>query len=315
MMTESVHSFLALSNTKDNGTVDLEYSVYHHQQDAATVAGGGVGLFTVSDNCRKPANDFESVAVKSPLYTPPFNSSSSAMKRDPGGIGFIDDVGGSVNGLMSCTESLGFESSDERRVEDQIENLNDIEELCSRKESKVCSKWKREHVKREVKKFPPPLSSLNQNGKPTFFLRPVRKDGKLELKEVRIGRPEMLRTSRQDGRLRLHLIWNEEENIEEQSDEEVEEEEVVKQERTPEIQEDVQEIVEKEMEKENNEEEKIEGKAEGRVEGWQIPASPGGGEGFWKCHEQVSHHQNHHQHGHPHHHDLHVWRQHCVTIR
>nr|XP_009787499.1 PREDICTED: uncharacterized protein LOC104235435 [Nicotiana sylvestris] len=68
------------------------------------------------------------------------------------------------------------------------------------------------------KKFLPPLSSLNQDGKPNFFMRAVRKDGRLELTEVNIGRPETLLAFGQDGRLRLHLIHDEEEETEEENE-------------------------------------------------------------------------------------------------
>ncbi|KAK2967981.1 hypothetical protein RJ640_015426 [Escallonia rubra] len=132
---------------------------------------------------------------------------------------------------MSCTESLGFESSDKRRVDDEvmIESIltnkdTNADGFCaSRKRSKRSNRAEeKEAVK--AKKFPPPLSSLNHNGKPNFFLRPVRKDGRLELTEVKILRPEILRASRQDGRLRMHLIHREEETVEEENEEETVEE-------------------------------------------------------------------------------------------
>lgn len=209
-----------------------------------------------------------------------------------GGTSFIDDVGGNyVDGLMSCTESLGFESSDERRaVEDRIihESLNRIdEELCSRKAKKEEVK-----IKKEVK-FPPPLSSLGQDGRPTFFLRPVRGDGRLMLTEVKIVRPEILRASRQDGRLKLHLVQDFEDETEE-DDVDDDEEEIQMQDNEAYIQ-------EEEETKENLTNEELVGENE---EGWQFSGTTtsGGGDGLRRCHEQVSHHQ-------------HVWRQHCLTIR
>ncbi|CAI9102324.1 OLC1v1000572C1 [Oldenlandia corymbosa var. corymbosa] len=258
--------------------------------------------------------------IKSILFSPvpPLHQFTDTMtKRDPGGIGFIDDVGGSVNGLMSCTESLGFESSDERRVDDEIGilDLNYEKEFLSN-----CSsgnlRLKREHVKREVKNFPPPLSSLDQNGKPTFFLRPVRRDGKLELQEVKINRPEVLCASREDGRLRLHFVSNEDEQFDDQEEEEFEEEEVIVGESDEEEEE---ETIEEDGYIEDEEAELV----EERAEGWRIPVNQhgdGGSDGgFLRCHEMVSHHQirrhqHHHHHGH-HHHDMHVWSRHCVTIR
>ncbi|KAF5746985.1 protein FANTASTIC FOUR 1 [Tripterygium wilfordii] len=108
--------------------------------------------------------------------------------------------------------------------------------------SSLALKWRRRRRrllerKREQKKFPPPLSSLCENGQPSFFLRPVRKDGRLELTEVRIDRPSVFHAYREDGRLRLHIVSDinihdddveeEEEMMEEEEEEEVKEEEQV----------------------------------------------------------------------------------------
>ncbi|KAG6722847.1 hypothetical protein I3842_03G180800 [Carya illinoinensis] len=80
----------------------------------------------------------------------------------------------------------------------------------------------------EVKKFPLPLSSLSLNGQWNFFLRVVRKGRWLELIEVRINRIKILQGSREDGRLRLHLIRdNDIQDLVEEEEEEEEEENVV----------------------------------------------------------------------------------------
>lgn len=118
--------------------------------------------------------------------------------------------------MMSSTEKLGSESSDERNVEDGH---------CLRIESSRRAKG------RKIKKFPPPLSSFNRNSQPSFFLRSVRTDGRLVLTAVRNDRPEILVVSRQNGRLRLHLIREEEKEtqilpqVEEEEEEEEEKEE------------------------------------------------------------------------------------------
>ncbi|KAI9124170.1 hypothetical protein K1719_005470 [Acacia pycnantha] len=90
--------------------------------------------------------------------------------------------------------------------------------------AEICRRTTSYRVKKEARSFPPPLSSLNLNGQPSFFLRLVRKDDTLTLTEVRIHRPEILRAWRHDGRLILHLIP--EDNFEEDDGEE--EEEIVK---------------------------------------------------------------------------------------
>ncbi|XP_045796544.1 protein FANTASTIC FOUR 1-like [Trifolium pratense] len=129
-----------------------------------------------------------------------------------------------------CTESLGFESCDERRInDDDGMNVN-----CDENENDEI--WRRKMMMKKaesrgnwMRSFPPPLTSLNRNGKPSFYLRPVRKDGRLELTEVRIHRPDILHASRHDGRLTLHLIpdpdQEEEDDEEDEQQEELEEEE------------------------------------------------------------------------------------------
>ncbi|GFY94840.1 hypothetical protein Acr_10g0002250 [Actinidia rufa] len=156
----------------------------HHSRNIPSPATG-LASVTSSDNTRKSANVVESAAIKpTPSTTeaaaakqPPF---AAARRKDPGGIGFLDEVGGSVDGLTSCTESLGFESSDERLTGEETSSRT-----TSKKRRRVA-----EYKADEAKTFPPPLSSLSRNGKPTFFLRPVRRDGRLELTEVKIDRQE-----------------------------------------------------------------------------------------------------------------------------
>lgn len=227
-------------------------------------------MITATSDSHKTPNVLESAYLLNRPSSP--SPPPTTKKKDPGGIGFIDEVGGGVDGLMSCTESLGFESCDERRVDDEI-----IQICCARSRSE-SSNWKRDcgRRRREMKEFPPPLTSLNHNGQPCFFLRPVRRDGRLELTEVRIERPEILRASREDGRLRLHLVRDE------TLDDLTEEDEIAENE----------EIVEEEEEEEEME----------RREEWRYAVA---GEGM-RCHEAVAHHRQHHR-------DLAVWSRHCVT--
>ncbi|CAK7340798.1 unnamed protein product [Dovyalis caffra] len=296
---KSVHSFLALTNhhpmsvsIDGNCNFDAEKPSCKCQ-GVCSSPPGGLGLVTATTS--ETPNILESTTVKtsSPSTTPPSSppppssSIASIFKKDPGGIGFLDDIGGGVDGLMSCTESLGFESCDERRVDDEIE-------LCSRERTTITKfKWRKVGEKKETKKFPPPISSLNQNGQPNFFLKSVRKDGRLELTEVRIDRHEILRASRQDGRLRLHLIADEESEVDE---EECELE---------------QEFLEEEKEGEKEEEKVKENNEEESVGEWGLRVN---GEGLRiRCHELVAHH--HDYHGHRHHHHNNVWSQQCVPTR
>ena len=303
---KSVHSFLDLTNHPNISVSSIgaaEKPSCKCQGVCSSPSGSGLGLITTTtcESVHKTPNILESTTIKSstPLTTPPSSpppppppSIASIFKKGPSGIGFLDDIGGGVNGLMSCTESLGFESSDERRFDDD-------NELCSREIPTINKvKWREFGEKKEAKKFPPPLSSLNHNGQPSFFLKPVRKDGRLELTEVRIDRHEILRASRQDGRLRLHLVEDEEfPVVEEEYEPEQEQEEYLEEEKEGELEEEEMVV------KENNEEESA-GELGFRVnkEGLRI-----------RCHELVVDHHNDYHH---HHHSSNLWsQQYCVPTR
>ncbi|XP_050220826.1 protein FANTASTIC FOUR 1 [Mercurialis annua] len=335
---KSVHSFLGLTISPMNNSFDI----LDHSKPLKT---SGLGLITATDihTSKSPPNVLESTTFKSPSPSPPSPppppppAAPPLFKKDPGGVGFIDYVGG------GCTESLGFESCDERRVDDESD------ELCSRTSTtattRVTNNWRKNNIRerKEVKKFPPPLSSLNHNGQPSFYLRPVRKNGRLELTEVRIDRPEILRASREDGRLRLHLIRDDDEEedndcikeIQEQEcehqenqelidiqEEEVQENQEMEDEQEEEVQENQEEEVQENQEMEHEQEEEVQENddEEEEIAGeWRFPVT---GEGFRRCHELGAHHHrnDYHHHHHPHqhhhhHHNMHVWRQHCVTTR
>ncbi|KAK8605176.1 hypothetical protein V6N13_082628 [Hibiscus sabdariffa] len=153
------------------------------------------------------ANDIKPVLT--PTSPPPLPKT-----KDPGGrIGF-----------MPCTESLGFERIEERRVNDISEHHHRMAEFCE----KERGRWRLNKSKKK-KKFPPPLSSLNENGRPCFYLKPVRKNGGLELIKVKIQRSEILRAIRENGRLRLYLLRSHQDDVvpskinEEKGEEKVEE--------------------------------------------------------------------------------------------
>ncbi|XP_060169062.1 transcription initiation factor TFIID subunit 7-like [Lycium barbarum] len=291
---KKVHPFICLPNSKHNGT-EIDFSLPRPDIFTAASIGGDTPM------------------------TPP----AAVEKKDPGGFGFLDEVGGTVDGLMSCTETLGFESSDERSVDDQIEdNHHEIDlfptrnsyygtnNMASTNNSRSSQRGNLEK-KEKTKKFPPPLSSLSQDGKPNFFLRAVRKDGRLELTEVKIGWQKTLLASRQDGRLRLHLIPNEKEEEEEEENEDfpvetekhLNDEEIETVEENEHLDDDgVIETIE-----ENDDEIIDDDDEEEKVEEWKFPmTSSASGDAHRRCYG------GHHGHRHN---NLHVWRQRCVTTR
>ncbi|XP_021898696.1 protein FANTASTIC FOUR 1 [Carica papaya] len=324
---KSVHSFLGLT------AATAKPADYDYGGEPPCKCGLGIITAPSSSDAYRGPNIIESSLIKIPMPaekrlesteppTAPFPAVESLLSRkDLGDFGFIDEVGGGVDGLMSCTESLGFESYDERRVDEDC-RIDIMAAGAASSSSSLSSsrrkQWRedRQRSKREPKKFPPPLSSLNDNGQPNFFLRPVRKDGRLELTEVRIHRPEILRASRQDGRLRLHLITDEEQG---QEDVDVSEEEEIYEEAEQELM-----GFERQEEEEEDEDEEELVEEEEEEEEWRLGSaavSSGSGDGMRiRCHDVavVNHHHDHHHHHYQHdghHHNLHVWSQHCVTTR
>ncbi|XP_042476873.1 protein FANTASTIC FOUR 1-like [Macadamia integrifolia] len=183
---KTVHSLLSLSQS----TSTSDYPSHHHHHCRHIPSISGCFCLIAGDTPKNPnVVVLESATIK-PTSTP------VACKKDS--TTFVS------NG--SCTESLGFESSDYLMEESLKE-----EELWWSKSTSVRSRWKTtvEKIRTQETNFPPPLPSLNQNGQPSFYLKPLRRNGRLELTEVRIERPDIFKASRQDGRLRLQLVKSE----------------------------------------------------------------------------------------------------------
>lgn len=281
----NMHSLFTFTNGNGNVNVNANTTEFDHHRRSVS------GLVTATEDSDRLPNVLESTT----LNTMTKNKRNNFAITLPSPIGFIS---GDVDGLMSCTESLGFESSDERRVDDRIDIVrNDNEKVND--DNDVDEVWRRRLIMKRaegrgklcnVRSFPPPLSSLNRNGKPSFYLRPVRKDGRLELTEVRIHRPEILHASRHDGRLTLHLIPDQP-SLEEEEEYEEEEQEFVQE------NEEEQELVVQEEEEEEvvvvEEEEEEEISSRGGE--WGYSGGVGSNnEGLRRCHEMVNNHQHNH---------------------
>ncbi|MED6135207.1 hypothetical protein PIB30_044124 [Stylosanthes scabra] len=199
----------------------------------------------------------------------PSSSSSRILPPRP-----ITDAGD----RRCCTESLGFESIEEKtNVQDFDENHN--RRVLLRNNSK-------KEAAAAAASFPPPLPSLNQKGQASFALVPVRENGRLQLNKVRIKRPEILYASREHGRLKMFLVPDQCNDDLEAEEEELEKEE----DETTTVK------SESELEEEEEEEERIVNNA-GNWKNKKI-------EGFMRCHQQLV---NQRRNNNPHHHNLNMY--------
>ncbi|KAI3902647.1 hypothetical protein MKW92_050243 [Papaver armeniacum] len=162
--------------------------------------------------------------------------------------------------LKLCTEGLGFESSDEvensksQSVDDWQGHGNEVVSVETDSSSDNLSEMgttkypssgnlREGHIIKNSssenlsdirrtrslgRNFPPPISCIGRNGKPWVCLKSFRYSGRFVLKEIKIHTKEVLHACREDGRLTLHLVVpNDEEILEEGEEEELEEEENV----------------------------------------------------------------------------------------
>ncbi|XP_026452159.1 protein FANTASTIC FOUR 1-like [Papaver somniferum] len=241
------------------------------------------GLSLISSNCQRPDNVLESAFLRSAA------KGNMEANDDDKKMCEIFSNGGFVGN--TCTESLGFESSDQMELEGDEEDEKKImvEDLLStsilnERHIRSLDRYRRKPssdklgeddlLKSKKKKlvFPPPLSTMNQeNGKPNSFLKPVRKDGKLELIQVHIIHPKpIFQASRQDGRLRLYFI---DKKVDEENEEIKEEEQVIET---------------KEIKDEGSHSSSI------RIKELKFPLM-GTNEGFMRsCHELIANHHHHH---------------------
>ncbi|XP_068660983.1 protein FANTASTIC FOUR 1-like [Aristolochia californica] len=178
------------------------------------------GLCLIARKFQKPANVVESSAV----------GKNSGDKEDDA-LTFDDEGGrdGDGDGFLTCTETLGSESSDERVA--TREGIDERGVVAVREDQMDRERWIRKSRLQSRKmetKFPPPLPGLDPKGRSRSFLKADRKDGRVLLTEVRIERPEVFCAKREGGRLRLQVVKStqriEEENEDEHKEEENKEE-------------------------------------------------------------------------------------------
>ncbi|KAM7276458.1 hypothetical protein ACFE04_018324 [Oxalis oulophora] len=125
--------------------------------------------------------------------------------------------------LQMCTEGLGSESSGD--VDDLIKSSEDLTSFWQQHETKgrtdnMCGELKRSRT--SERKFPPPISSIGQSGKPGVYFKSYRRDGRFILKEVRVPTQDFLHAQREDGRLTMHFVHSTDDILEEEEDSEKE---------------------------------------------------------------------------------------------
>ncbi|XP_058088326.1 uncharacterized protein LOC131235198 [Magnolia sinica] len=126
--------------------------------------------------------------------------------------------------LQLCTEGLGFESSDD--VEDS-KNMKVGSDWSDGENGKLGivkhskGSWEAMGARGGFKKSrmagafpPPPITSMGRQGKPWFFFKSYRHEGRFVLREFKIPTQEFLHACREDGRLRLNFVVPDKENIE-----------------------------------------------------------------------------------------------------
>lgn len=125
--------------------------------------------------------------------------------------------------LQLCTEGLGFESSgdvEDSRSSDVNEEWQSIQEEKVSFTTKQCYMATSENHfahrrsrSASVGGFPPPISCISKSGKPWVCFKSYRHDGRFVLKEIRIPTQEFLHAYREGGRLKLHFIHHEDEQV------------------------------------------------------------------------------------------------------
>ncbi|XP_027938136.1 uncharacterized protein LOC114192574, partial [Vigna unguiculata] len=195
-------------------------------------------------------------------------------------------------------------TNDEKSTKDEDKDYSlsttDDEEIT--KDEDEDYSWSRTKLAEDRGNFPPPISSLNGLGQPKFIFVPIRENGRMQLKKIRIRRPKILHATREDGRLRLFLVRddNAEDDIEEMEEEEKQElvdddDDGVKEAKEEQFI--VESIKEYEEGKEEVQETSIYDPKDICIEGLQLPSHS-----FMKYYEILNHFEHHHNAFGSHHH-------------
>ncbi|KAA8550915.1 hypothetical protein F0562_002599 [Nyssa sinensis] len=177
---KSFRSILGLSNSDDQSTL--------RRRDILSTEDRLISLVSTARDIQPPSSVPESVTVK-PSFIAGFSGGQVSSEISATGLDDQDSIDNNSR-WIGCEESPQPAGSSSR---------------------KTISRARRE--KAMSKNFPPLLSTLNQNGRPRFNLSKVRKNGRLQIITVPNHQPEVVRTPRRDGGLRMQLLDREEEEL------------------------------------------------------------------------------------------------------
>ncbi|GMH26007.1 hypothetical protein Nepgr_027850 [Nepenthes gracilis] len=141
------------------------------------------------------------------------DTAGASNSIDDGERNWMNGADGGSGGrrISECTESLGFESLNEKAAGADLTMEAAVPEGSvagsegSRGRTSGVVRDKRSEEE-ELKNFPPLLTTLNANGRPIFDLKKVNKDGRLVIRMLRNVRREIVRFVGSDGRLKMQLI-------------------------------------------------------------------------------------------------------------
>ncbi|GAV80456.1 DUF3049 domain-containing protein [Cephalotus follicularis] len=174
------------------------------------IPSGPSSLSDILCTQRRPANILESIFVR-PSSTSSGKYDHDLERRNADSRLFRI---GSEGWYEMCTETLGIESSSEKRT---VMDDGDDEEPLRRLRSRPSSMRK---VFGAVREKPPPLSTLDKSGRPRYeMIKVTWEDGRVEMKMVRSHRHSVVRVNGSDGVLRMEMVSDEPEDEQHQEEE------------------------------------------------------------------------------------------------
>ncbi|KAA0035517.1 protein FAF-like [Cucumis melo var. makuwa] len=198
----SWNQIMPLKPTEPSSFTEI-FGELHFKESFVPHSFSSLSSLTESSNSTSAADDL----WKEPL---------SNGEREPSNFHRKSNSFSSTNSesLQLCTEGLGYESLDDvedlKGVMDEKEWPKEDEEERTLKKQIQYPNLKPGMINRtksaNMEDFPPPISCMGKSGKPWVGFKSYRYGGRFILKEVRVPTHEFLHASRENGRLKLHIL-------------------------------------------------------------------------------------------------------------